>query len=55
MPFKSKKQMKWMKENRPELYEEFLKETEDVSKLPLRSKAEAAKRKKARAKRKSKR
>jgi len=50
MPFKSKKQAQWMKENRPELYEEFKAATENFDKLPIRSPAEKEKRKKERLK-----
>lgn len=38
MPFKSKAQLAWMKENRPDLFEEFMSKTKDVEKLPERIK-----------------
>lgn len=34
MPFKSKKQQKWMFTNKPEMAKEWAEETKDFSKLP---------------------
>jgi hypothetical protein len=55
MPFSSHKQAQWMKENRPDLYEEFRAETKDISSLPIRSPKEKEKRKKEAAKNKQNR
>lgn len=44
-----------MKENRPDLYEEFRAETKDISSLPIRSPKEKEKRKKEAAKNKQNR
>lgn len=38
MPFKSKKQMKWMFVNKPEMAKEWAKETPNPKKLPEKKK-----------------
>ena len=50
MEFKSKKQEAWIKENKPELYDEMMAGTKDFDKLPIKSPKEKAKEKAARRK-----